>query len=59
MVKLAEDLGRKAKRTNTIINTVAMMQPKAEGAMKELAKRTGGQFSIVRKGGKVDLVPVD
>lgn len=58
MVKLAEDLGRKAKRTNTIINTVAMMQPKAQDAMKELAKQTGGQFSIVNKGGKVELVPL-
>ena len=39
-----------------MINTVAMMEPKAEEAMKELAKRTGGQFTIVQKGGKVKLV---
>lgn len=40
------------------INTVAMMEPKAEAAMKDLAKRTGGQFTIVQKGGKVKLVPL-
>ncbi len=59
MVKLAEDLGRKAKRQGTIINTVAMMQPNAEEAMKELAKRTGGQFTIVRPGGESELIPLD
>lgn len=59
MVKLAEDLGRRAKRQGTIINTVAMMQPKAEKAMKELAKRTGGQFTIVEKGGESKLIPTD
>ncbi|MGB6220548.1 vWA domain-containing protein [Haloferula sp.] len=53
MVELAKRLGRRAKSKGITINTVAMMQPKAEDAMKELAKRTGGQFSIVDKGGKV------
>ena len=38
--------------------TVPMMEPKAEKAMKKLAKRTGGQFYIVRKGGTVTVVPV-
>lgn len=57
MVKLAERLAKKAKN-KTIINTVAMMQPKAEAALKELAKQTGGQFSIVRAGGKSELVPL-
>ena len=41
-----------------MINTVAMMEPKAEAAMKDLAKRTGGQFTIVGQGGKAKLVPL-
>lgn len=56
-VQVAKRLGQRAKTKGTIINTVAMMEPKAEAAMKELAKRTGGQFSIVRPGGKVEVVP--
>lgn len=59
MVALAKKLGNRAKRQGTIINTVAMMQPKAESAMKELAKRTGGQFTIVRKGGESELIPLN
>lgn len=58
VVQEARTLGAKAKSKNIIINTVAMMEPRAETAMKELAKRTGGQFTIVRKGGKVELVPL-
>ena len=59
MVKLAKRLGHRAKTKGTVINTVAMMQPKAEAAMKELAKRTGGQFTIVKENGKVELVPIN
>ncbi len=59
MVKLAEKLGRKARLRDIKVNTVAMMQPDAEAAMKELARRTGGQFSIVKAGGVIELVPVD
>jgi len=58
MMALAKRLGHRAKTKGTIINTVAMMQPKAEAAMKELAKRSGGQFTIVKEGGKVELVPL-
>ncbi len=53
MVAVAKRLGHHAKTKGITINTVAMMQPQAEAAMKELAKRTGGQFSTVGKGGKV------
>jgi len=58
VVQEARTIGAKAKSKQIIINTVAMMEPKAEAAMKELAKRTGGQFTIVQKGGKVKLVPL-
>lgn len=58
MVALAKKIGARAKAKRTIINTVAMMEPKAEKAMKELAERTGGQFTIIDKGGKVREVPL-
>jgi hypothetical protein len=58
VVQVARTIGAKAKSKDIIINTVAMMEPRAETAMKELAKRTGGQFTIVQKGGKVKLVPL-
>ncbi|BCX50355.1 hypothetical protein HAHE_42630 [Haloferula helveola] len=57
-MKTAKSIGAKAKSKGIIINTVAMMDPKAEAGMKEMAKRTGGQFSIVRPGGKVDIIPL-
>jgi hypothetical protein len=52
------ELAAKAKAKGTVINTVAMMEPRAEDAMKDLARRTGGQFTIVRQNGKVELVPL-
>ena len=58
VVEEAKKIAAKAKSKQIIINTVAMMQPKAEAAMKELAKRTGGQFTMVEQGGKVKLVPL-
>lgn len=56
MVRLARSLATKAKRTNTIINSVALMEPNTEEAMAELAARTGGQFTIVEKDGSVRRV---
>jgi hypothetical protein len=56
---LARSIASKAKSRKITINTVAMMEPKAEKGMKELAKRTGGQFTIIEQGGKVRQVPID
>lgn len=56
---LAKSMATKAKAKKIIINTVAMMEPKAEKAMKEMAKRTGGQFTIIEQGGKVRQVPIN
>lgn len=53
MMGLTKDLAAKAKRKGIIVNSIAMMEPKAEESMFELAKRTGGAFTIVDKGGKV------
>ena len=57
-VKLARSLGSKARSKRIIVNTVALMEPKANAGMKELAKTTGGQFTIVEKSGKVRVVPL-
>ena len=52
-LKIAEDVGRKAKSRGIKVNTVAMMEPKAAEAMNELAKRSGGEFTMIEKGGKI------
>ena len=51
--KTAERIGAKAKSKGIVIHTVALMEPKAHKAMDELAKRTGGSFTVVEQGGKV------
>ena len=56
---LAKSIAARAKRTKIIINAVAMMEPKAEAAMKLLAKGTGGQFTVIENGGKVRKVALD
>jgi hypothetical protein len=50
--KWARSVGAKAKSRGIKINCIAMMEPKAHKDMDDLAKRTGGQFTIVLKGGK-------
>jgi von Willebrand factor type A domain len=57
--EVAKKIGRKARGMNVIINTIAMMVPKAQEPLKDLAKRSGGQFTIVKEGGKVEVVPLD
>ncbi|MFK7851084.1 MAG: vWA domain-containing protein [Akkermansiaceae bacterium] len=53
MMKLTDSLASKAKRKGIIVNCVALMEPKAEEPMLNLAKKTGGAFTIVEKGGKI------
>lgn len=48
--KINRSKGKKAK-----INTIAMMQPKAAASLRQLAKESGGQFSIVNADGSVTL----
>jgi hypothetical protein len=52
MMDLSRDLASKAKKKNIVVNSIAMMEPLAEESMLDLAKRTGGIFTIVEKGGK-------
>lgn len=47
----ARKLGAEAKRDGIIINTVALMEPKAKKAMGDLAKRSGGIFTLVNEKG--------
>jgi hypothetical protein len=56
---LAKSIAAKARAKKIAINTVAMMEPRAEKAMMELAKRTGGQFTVIEAGGKVRQVPLN
>jgi hypothetical protein len=56
--EIAKAVGDKARSMKVIINTVALMVPQAQAALKDLAKRAGGQFSIVKEGGVVEVVPL-
>ncbi|WAC20252.1 hypothetical protein OVA24_02510 [Luteolibacter sp. SL250] len=53
MMRLTRGIAAKAKARKVTINTVAMMEPGAEEPMADLAKRTGGSFTIVGKDGKI------
>ena len=48
----ARQLGAKAKSRGVQINCIALMEPRAHKDLDELAKRTGGRFSVVDKNGK-------
>jgi hypothetical protein len=55
--EVIKSISHRAKSRKTVINTVAMMEPQAEESMKALAHSTGGQFSIIRKDGTVEVIP--
>lgn len=46
-----DEVARTAKRRKTVINTIAMMEPAAADAMGELAKKTGGKFTMIQPDG--------
>lgn len=52
MMGLTKDLAAMAKKKGIVVNTIAMMEPKANEPMADLAKRTGGQFTIIGQDGK-------
>ena len=54
---IAKKIGSRARTKGIIINTVSLMEPRAQEAMGTLAKKSGGQFTIVNKDGKRE--PVD
>ena len=51
----AEEIRKRARKTKTVINTVAMMVPKAEEPLKEIAKKTGGVFTVVNADGSREI----
>lgn len=56
----AEKYSALAKKKGVLINTVALMQPKAAKDMAVLAKPTGGTFSLIGADGKkVDVKDVE
>lgn len=57
-MKIAEKMGQRAKTKKTIINSIAMMEPDAVEPMKELARRSGGKFSIINEDGSVEEKPL-
>jgi hypothetical protein len=54
MMKLTNDLAAAAKKKGIVVNTIAMMEPKANQPMANLADKTGGQFTIIDKNGKAN-----
>ncbi|GHC42591.1 vWA domain-containing protein [Roseibacillus persicicus] len=57
-MQVARTVGARAKSRGITINCVAMMEPKAHDAMKEMAKRTGGKFTVVEADGKSTEIPL-
>ncbi len=55
---IAKKVGARAKKRGIVINCIAMMEPRAHDAMKEMAKRSGGKFTVVEKGGKSKEIPL-
>jgi hypothetical protein len=53
MMRLTRSIAAKAKARQVTINTVSMMEPGAEEPLADLAKRTGGSFTIIGKNGKI------
>lgn len=48
----AKKLGDTAKTREIRVNTIALMEPAARTAMAELARRSGGEFTLIDKNGK-------
>ena len=54
--QIAEEIAKKAKKKDIVINAIAMMSPSARDAMGSLAEITGGQFSMVDESGKSNVL---
>lgn len=51
-LEVAKEMAARAKKNGIVINTVALMEPKAADAMETLAKKTGGSFALIGADGK-------
>lgn len=45
--KVVKDIGTLANKKGTVVKTISLLEPKAEKAMRALAKNTGGSFTLV------------
>lgn len=52
IIEITDELAKKARRKNIVINTVSLIEPRAEEAMYNLAKKTGGVATLVDEKGK-------
>lgn len=53
--EVAKGIASRAKEEGIVINTIALMEPRAADAMETLAEKTGGVFSLINANGeKVD-----
>ena len=59
MKDVTRKISSRARSKGIVVNTVAMMEPKAMESMKEIAKKTGGQFTIIEQSGKARQMPLD
>ena len=50
--QIAKRMGDLASSRSIRVNTIALMEPKARKAMAELARRSGGEFSLIGGNGK-------
>jgi hypothetical protein len=54
MMKLTNELAAIAVKKSIVVNTIALMEPKANKPMANLANKTGGQFTIIDKNGQAN-----
>lgn len=52
IMALTDDIAKEAKKKGIIINTVSLIEPRAEEAMYNLASKTGGVATLVDRSGK-------
>jgi hypothetical protein len=65
--QVAEEISATARRGKVVINTISMMLVEGEGqetgsskaALKDMARRTGGQYTNVNEKGRVEVIPLD
>jgi hypothetical protein len=53
--EIIDDLSRTARRRKCIINTISMMEPEAADAMRSLAQKSGGTFTMINPDGTTTL----
>lgn len=51
-MEIAKKIGRRAKSKSIPVNTISLMEPSTAAAMRELARRSKGKFTIVSRKGE-------